>query len=166
MTGRTLCTHIADLISLACRCISPHEFLIRNRKMSTPCLWIHSIPRQDTFQQGFPPDCRRSRLHHSPLVTQNKVQRAAQRRVGITVLAFHVGKSRLRMITWPILCVQLDQYLPIPAARFTCESILYKKKRNFKDIISIFERKEISERVKTRIPGFTCKRHLAWVIHI
>lgn len=126
--GRNLCTHIAGLISLACRCISPHEFLIRNRKVSNPCLWIHTIPRQDTFQQGFPPDCRGSRLHYGFLVTQNKAQRAAQRRVALLSQHYTWGNRGKEWLQGLLSVSSWNQHLLIPAARFTYESILHKKK--------------------------------------
>lgn len=126
-TGRTRCTYTAGLISLVCRCISLHEFLIRNRKASTPCLWIHSIPRQDTFQQGFPPDSRRSRLQYGFLVTQNKVQSCTEEGERYS---FHIwgnwGKGGLPSL----LCVSSwNQYLLIPAARFIYESVFYTRRK-------------------------------------
>lgn len=108
-------------------CISLHEFLIRNRKASTPCLWIHSIPRQDTFQQGFPPDSRRSRLQYGFLVTQNKVQSCTEEGERYS---FHIwgnwGKGGLPSL----LCVSSwNQYLLIPAARFIYESVFYTRRK-------------------------------------
>lgn len=126
-----------------------------------------SIPRQDTFQQGFSPDCRRSRLRYGFLVTQIKAQRAAQRSVDVTLSTLRMEKLRQRMITWPALCVQLESVSPNSSCKVHLwKCILHKKKRNFKGMFSISERREVSEREKTRIPGFICKRLLAWVIHI
>ena len=99
--GWILCTYTAGLIPSACRCISARELLIRNREASTPCLQICSLPRQI-------PSSRAARqtmegLHYimaSKLVTQNKVQRAAYRRVDITLSALQMGKLRQGMMTW------------------------------------------------------------------
>lgn len=81
------------------------------------------------------------------------------------------GKGWLREL---LIVSNLSQYLLIPSCKVhLLGCILHKKKWNFKGRFSISESTETSQRVKTRIPGFICKRiraflnrPLVWVIHI
>ena len=48
----------------------------------------------------------------STLVTLNKAQKAAYRRVDVTLSALQTGKPRQRMMTCPAQCVQLEPVSP------------------------------------------------------